>query len=131
MRARRMEGKVLADRAGCSRVTISRIRNGRQGTSRDLAERIAAALGVPLESLQSTWGESYVPGGGVSAMTREVLEAMERMSETDRSIAWAFVKGLAASGSSSAAEAAAELASAAQTAERGAEAPASKKARPA
>ena len=131
MRARRMEGKVLADRAGCSRVTISRIRNGRQGTSRDLAERIAAALDVHLAGLQSIPGESYVPGSGLSAMTREVLDAMERMSESDRSIAWAFVKGLAASGSSSAAEAAAELASAAQTAERAAEEPASRKARPA
>jgi transcriptional regulator with XRE-family HTH domain len=131
MRARRMEGKILADRAGCSRVTISRIRNGRQGTSRDLAERIAAALDVPLNRLQSTPGEPVATGLGVSAMTREVLEAMERMSETDRSIAWAFVKGLAASGSSSAAEAAAELASAAQTAERAGEEPAGRKARPA
>ena len=126
-----MEGKVLADRAGCSRVTISRIRNGRQGTSRDLAERISAALDVPLDRLQFTPGESISIGSGVSPMTREVLDAMERMSETDRSIAWAFVKGLAASGSSSAAEAAAELASAARTAGRVGEEPAGRKARPA
>jgi len=130
MRAGRIQGKDLADKAGCSRVTISRIRNGRQGVSRDLAERIAAALGVPLsEFRRESPAGSLVGLAGLSRQCREVLEAMERLGESDRNIAWAFVKGLVASRSSSGAEAAAALEAAAQGAERVGEEQADRKAR--
>lgn len=122
MRARKIKGQDLAQRAGCSRITISRIRNGRQGTSRDLAGRIAAALGVDLAELRAAaegTGESFQTAS--SAEAREVVAQMSRMSPSDRRIVWAFVKGLTASGSLEPAAAADELESAARQAERAAE----------
>lgn len=123
MRAKGIQGQELARRAGCSRITISRIRNGHQGTSRGLAERIAAALDMDPGELQPA-PEGVAPDGfatGFGQEARDVLDEMSRMSPADRRVVWAFVKGLVASGSSEAAAAAGELEAAARQVERAAE----------
>jgi transcriptional regulator with XRE-family HTH domain len=46
-----MKATTLARRASTSRSTVSNIENGRRGASPEIAERLAAVLGVTVEYL--------------------------------------------------------------------------------
>lgn len=126
-----LKGKELAHCTGVTNVTISRIETGRQQPSTALAERIAEQVGVEVEALQRTEQrpQGVVAMPELSNEEREILENYRRLGRIDRAKVWAFVMGLASSGSSEGAEAASRLIAAAEAAQHTAEALAEKKVR--
>lgn len=141
--ARKLSGLTqaeLARKAGCDRNTISRIELGHFRPRAALAERMAQALAVPLESLYAPDYAGMVTArrstgqadpldpsvalaedqvaGALSQDEREIVLTYRRLPLKHRERVWGFVMGLAASGSAEAAQAAAKLAEAAAEAER-------------
>jgi transcriptional regulator with XRE-family HTH domain len=115
-----LTGKELAEKVGCSSVTISRIRSGRQRPREELVTAIAAALGVDESQLYGTAEAAAQAGGNpLSRDEREMLEAYRQMGPTERAKAWGFVVGLAHSGKDGMALAAAHMAAAARQEMRG------------
>jgi transcriptional regulator with XRE-family HTH domain len=131
----------LARQAGCDRNTVSRIELGHFRPRPALAERMAQALAVPLESLyaREDFGTAAARhravggnlldrstfaladdqlAGALNQDEREIVLTYRRLPLKHRERVWGFVMGLAASGSAEAAQAAAKLAEAAAEAER-------------
>lgn len=129
-RAGGLTGLELARRVGVTNVTISRIENQRQAPSRDLAERIAQEIGVEVETLYKD-DDRYrgTAMSGLSNDERDILDHYRRLDRIAQAKVWAFVIGLASSGSSEGAEAAAELAQAGEAAQQISEAPEDKQAK--
>ncbi|MCD6364240.1 MAG: helix-turn-helix domain-containing protein [Planctomycetes bacterium] len=115
-----MDQADLARRVSRNRVTISDIERGKLKPSSELAESVAAELGVPIESLYSPSAHTPSMTGQVSLTIDElqVIEAMRRLGEVQRAKIWAFAQGLAAGGGPDGARSAAELAEAIENASR-------------
>ena len=128
-RAGGLTGLELARRVGVSNVTISRIENQRQAPSRDLAERIATEIRVEVETLYEDDRHRGTAMSRLSDDERDILDHYRRLDRIGQAKVWAFVIGLASSGSSEGAEAAAELAQAAEAAQQISEAPEDKQAK--
>jgi transcriptional regulator with XRE-family HTH domain len=84
----------LAERIGCSRLTINRAENGLGGIG--TLHKIAAATGVPPRVLMKVSAESVAMP--VTAEERELLAAFRRLDPVLQARAAGFVFGLAAGG---------------------------------
>ena len=85
---------ALADKIGCSRVTISRAENGLGGTG--ILQKIAAATDVPPRVLMKVSGESTAMP--VTNQERQLLAAFRKLDPILQARAAGFVFGLAAGG---------------------------------
>ena len=124
-----LTGQALAGLVGVTNVTISRIENQHQAPGRDLAERIAEALGVDFHSLYVDNPIRAIIMPDLSEEERDILLKLRQLDRTGRAKVWGFVMGLASGGSLAGAEAAAELAQAAEEAQQTSEAQANKQAK--
>lgn len=126
-----LTGKELAGRVGVTNVTISRIENQRQRPSRNLAKRIAEELAVDVGLLYQEDDDQdrglIMPE--LSNEERDMLNAFRRLDPIGQGKAWAFVMGLANSGSAVGAKVAAELGQAAARAQQSSEVQADKQVR--
>jgi len=84
----------MADKIGCSRITISRAENGLGGTG--ILQRIAQVTNVPPRTLMKASADAAeMP---VTAQERELLSAFRRLDTVLQARAAGFVFGLAAGG---------------------------------
>ena len=94
IRAARRNSKLsqddLAERIGCSRITISRAEQGKCG--RKLAKKIADSLGVPVESF---YGSDTADAGGLTEQQRQVVDIMKRFGPSTSYAIWSFAMGCA------------------------------------
>ncbi len=85
---------AMADKIGCSRITISRAENGMGGTG--ILQKLAAATNVPPRTLMKASGDSAAMC--VTTQERELLAAFRRLDPVLQARAAGFVFGLAAGG---------------------------------
>ncbi|MBN2582534.1 MAG: helix-turn-helix transcriptional regulator [Planctomycetes bacterium] len=89
LRQRKKSGEDIAKQAGISRSAFSRILNGKAVARRKNAERIAAALGVPLSELAPDEDNPR------TAQESELLRAFRKLDEIGRSRVLALAADLA------------------------------------
>jgi len=86
--------EALADKIGCSRITISRAENNLGGTG--ILQKIATATGIPPRALMQPSDQSAPVA--ISSQERELLAAFRRLDTVLQARAAGFVFGLAAGG---------------------------------
>ena len=91
----RMTQDDLAERAGTTKSSVSRIENEEQVPSLDMLERLAAALGVKVYQVMARAEGSELPVSKASKEERELLRELKAMEPDVREHYLAIARGLA------------------------------------
>lgn len=85
----------LAERAGTTKSSVSRIENEEQVPSLDMLERLAAALGVKVYQVMARAEGAALPVARASEDERELLRELKAMDQDVREHYLAIARGLA------------------------------------